>query len=627
MTVTTIALVVLGVAGWYAFDRERDGSGSGKEQSVTRGTEAKETVPWQTVDLKDGDSYDLVIAPAEKVIDGRKVRMLAYNGSVPGPALRVPQGATVTINLKNEGDIATTLHAHGVRMDNAFDGVPGMTQEEIAPGGSFAYTLKFPDAGAFWYHPHVRTDYALESGLYGSIIVTPEDAAYWPEANRDLPLMLDDIALDKTGLLSFDKETVDHTLMGRFGNVMLVNGETGYRFEAKRGEVVRLHLTNAANTRLFNFVLPGARMKLIGADSGRFAKERFTDEILVAPGERRIADVYFEKAGEYRMEHRTPEKTYALGAVSVMDEVAEPSFAEGFSKLRVGDDEPVRLVTAFLPGQPDKSLSLTLDMAAEMRQGMPHGMHSMGGMAMSDEDMGMGDDGDALEWEDQMAPMNARSTSGMMTWKLVDTATGKANLGVDDWKFREGDKVKIRLFNDPRSMHPMQHPIHFHGQRFLVLSTNGVRNDDPVWLDTALIAKGDTVDILLDASNPGEWMAHCHILEHAESGMMLPFTVEKAPVVSGKSDAVRTIDLVATNWYFDPEIIAVKQGERVRLRIRATGRDHGIAIPAYGIERTVRVGTEETVELTADKKGTFPFSCPTYCGDGHASMSGILRVD
>jgi len=361
--------------------------------------------------------------------------------------------------------------------------------------------------------------------------VTPKESAYWSPVNREIPLMLDDIALDEKGLLPFDAKVVDHTLMGRFGNVMLVNGETDYTLQAKQGEVVRLYLTNAANTRLFNFTLPGVKMKLVGADVGRYEKETIVDAVLVAPGERRVVDVFFEKSGEYTMKHQTPDKAYPLGNISVSAESIDPSYRSEFTVLRTNTtvvDELENLMTSYLLKTPDKSLNLSLDMTAEMRQGMPSGMHSMGGgMAMSDKGMGMGDDGDALEWEDTMAGMNTTSYSSMMKWKLIDNATNKVNTDINDWKFQMSDKVKIHIFNDPQSMHPMQHPIHFHGQRLLVLSTNGVRNENPVWVDTVLTAKGDTVDILLDASNPGTWVAHCHILEHAESGMMLSYTVKK----------------------------------------------------------------------------------------------------
>lgn len=504
--------------------------------SEARSTAATVVTATQEVILGDGETYDLAITPVTKTLNNQELQMLGYNGSIPGPTLRVPQGGAITVRLKNEGDIATTLHAHGVRMDNAFDGVPDVTQKEVAPGEVFTYQLKFPDAGIFWYHPHVRTDYALESGLYGNIIVTPKEGNYWAPVNREVPLMIDDIALDKGGLLPFDAAGANHTLMGRFGNVMLINGETGYDLSAKQGEVVRLYLTNAANTRLFNFTLPGATMKLVGADVGRYAREAIVDEVLLAPGERRVVDVFFEKSGTYTMLHQAPGKDTILGTVTVSTEAVTTSFAQDFAVLRTNEavaTEMRTLVTTYQSQAPDKSLRLSLDMTPDM-QGMMgnQGGHMGGGHMMSDgsmmsgADMGMGDDGDAFEWEDTMSMMNSVSTADSVKWKLIDTKTAKENMKITDWTFNRGDKVKIRIFNDPKSMHPMQHPIHFHGQRFLVLSTNGVANTNPVWMDTALMAKGDTVDILLETSNPGTWMVHCHILEHAESGMMFTFKVE-----------------------------------------------------------------------------------------------------
>lgn len=531
-----VAVVILGLLAWYGISNRQTEVGSVGKRTTDLGAPPLGSIEQagqsQIVDLKNSQSIDLTITPVKKTIAGRTVKMLGYNGSIPGPTFRIPEGSEVTVNLKNEGDIATTLHAHGVRMDNPFDGVPGVTQKEIGIGESFSYKLKFSDPGVFWYHPHVRTDYALESGLYANIIVTPKDTAYWAPVNREVPLMLDDIALDDKGMLPFDSKVADHTLMGRFGNVMLVNGETNYQLQAKQGEVVRLYLTNAANTRLFNFALPGAKMKLVGADVGKYEKETFVDQIMVAPGERRVVDVFFEKSGEYAVKHQTPDKEYTLGKVSVSSELANPSYSNEFSVARTNGavvSELEGLMNTYLSKAPEKSLNLSLDMTAEMRKGMPSGMHSMGsgGMAMSDKGMGMGDDGDALEWEDTMSGMNAQSTSAMMKWELADKTSGKVNMDIKDWNFRVGDKVKVRIFNDPQSMHPMQHPIHFHGQRLMVLSTNGVRNENPVWADTVLVAKGDTVDILLDATNPGTWVAHCHILEHAESGMMFSYTVGK----------------------------------------------------------------------------------------------------
>lgn len=539
----SIGLLVLAGAGavlWNGLrhDNAPGGRGGGTSNPKVSPVDAPEALSSRIVELKDGQSFDLAITPVKKVVAGRTVDMLAYNGSIPGPTLRVPEGAEIRLNLKNGGDMATSLHAHGVRMDNAFDGVPGVTQKEIAPGEAFTYTLKFPDAGIFWYHPHVRTDYALESGLYANIIVTPKDAAYWSPTNREIALMLDDIALDKNGLLPFSDKTADHTLMGRFGNVMLVNGVTDYELSTKQGEVVRLYLTNAANTRLFNFTLPGAKMKLVGADVGRYAKETFVNEVLLSPGERRVVDVIFEKSGTFEMVHRTPGKEYALGKVTVAAEQAAPDYAKSFSLLRTNAsvaDEMQGLMSTYLDKAPDKRITLSLEMNGTMQNmmkesnsGMMGGGHMMGnGMMMSGSEMGMDDDDETLEWEDTMAGMNTASNADMMKWKLVDDKTGLANTDIADWKFRQGDKVKIRVFNDPKSLHPMQHPIHFHGQNLMVLAKNGVPNDNPAWVDTVLVGKGETVDILLDASNPGTWVAHCHVLEHAEAGMMLTYTVGK----------------------------------------------------------------------------------------------------
>jgi uncharacterized cupredoxin-like copper-binding protein len=130
-----------------------------------------------------------------------------------------------------------------------------------------------------------------------------------------------------------------------------------------------------------------------------------------------------------------------------------------------------------------------------------------------------------IEWTGTMPMMNWASTSDQIRWVLRDPDTGKENMDID-WRFQRGDVVKLRLANERRSMHAMQHPIHLHGQRFLVLAVNGVRNDNLVWKDTVLIPAGSTVDLLVDMANPGRWMLHCHIAEHLSSGMMAAFSVQ-----------------------------------------------------------------------------------------------------
>ncbi|HET7718479.1 MAG TPA: multicopper oxidase domain-containing protein, partial [Acidimicrobiales bacterium] len=247
--------------------------------------------PRRVLRFASGDRFPLRIGPVAKRIGGDVVRMLAYGGSIPGPVLHVDQGSELHVDVTNDGDTEATVHWHGLRLENRFDGVPHETQLPIPVGGSFSYTLQFPDAGFYWYHPHVREDYGLEMGLYGTIIVEPIDPEYWPAADRHLSITLDDVLVEDGRIAPFSTSDLSFTAMGRFGNVMLINGETDYSAEVAAGEVVRLYLVNTANTRTFNVRLPGVRMKLVGGDSGRYEHETFVDAVVLAPSERAIVDV------------------------------------------------------------------------------------------------------------------------------------------------------------------------------------------------------------------------------------------------------------------------------------------------------------------------------------------------
>jgi FtsP/CotA-like multicopper oxidase with cupredoxin domain len=265
------------------------------------------------VRLYDGDSFDLRIHPVRKRIGDTEVRMLGYNGSIPGPTLHVDQGSEITVQVANDGDVEATVHWHGLRLQNLYDGVPQETQAPIKPGETFTYKLRFPDPGLYWYHPHIREDFAQEMGLYAPIVVEPSDPSYWPHVDRQLTITLDDVLIEDGRIVPFRRSGPTFTAMGRFGNVMLINGETTFSGQAVAGEIVRLYLVNTANTRIFNFALRGARMKLVGGDSGRYEREAFVDEVLLSPSERAVVDVLFDTLGEAHLEHRTPDHTYDLG--------------------------------------------------------------------------------------------------------------------------------------------------------------------------------------------------------------------------------------------------------------------------------------------------------------------------
>lgn len=521
--VLAVVLVITALSiGFYLYSNNRLTPVSQKEtgefsQNLDNYLEAKTS---EIVNLKNGNTYDLTATIVKKKINGSEVKMLAYNGSIPGPLLKVPQNAEITINFKNETDVDSTLHSHGIRMENKFDGVPEVTQKKVLPGESFTYKLKFPDPGIFWYHPHVREDYAQEHGLYGNFLVTPSEKDYWAEVDREEALFLDDILMTNGQVAPFDREIVDHTLMGRFGNVMLVNGSDDYKLSVKQGDRVRFYLTNSANTRVFNISIPNARMKLVGADNGKYEQEQWVDSVVIGPSERQIIEVWFDKAGDYEITHTTPDKNYVMGKIAVTAGSVTTSY---FLIPRTNQDfiDSLSSLRPLFTKSPDKTLNLTLDAMGSM-------MGSQGGHMMPDGtwmggNMMMGDN-DPIEWEDTMSMMNSRATNKTLKWKLVDNVTKKENMDIN-WQFTKGDKVKLKIFNDPKSEHPMQHPIHIHGQKFLITSIDGVANSNLVWKDTTLVKNGETQELLVDMENPGDWVIHCHIPEHMEAGMMSKFKV------------------------------------------------------------------------------------------------------
>ena len=611
--------------------------------------------PSEVVALADGDTFELRIAAVAKNLGDDRVRMLSYSGSIPGPTLRVRQGSEVVVHVRNDGDMDATVHWHGLRLDNAYDGVPFETQPPIQIGGEFTYRLRFPDAGLYWYHPHIREDYGLDMGLYGNIVVEPADEDYWPAVDREVVVTLDDVLLEDGRIAEFHEAGPTHVAMGRFGNVMLTGGETRLTLTAEAGEVVRFYFTNTANTRLFNVALPGGRMKLVGSDSGRYEHETFVNEVLLAPSERAVIDVRFDTPGSTPIEHRTPDHTYILGTVEVTDTLTTSSSAQAFEQLRTSEEFTSwrACLDDHLARRPDKTLAfkskmpllygdadtiaaayacpmhpdviatepgtcpqcgmklvpaptsyvcpmhadvtsdtagtcpqcgmklvpaptsyvcpmhadVTSDTAGTCPQcgmklvpaptsyvcpmhpdvvatepgtcpqcGMrfvPSSVTTSGDAHDDAHSHGQGHEHthgapDGLEWEDLMPEINAASNTHNMIWKLVDVDTGKQNWEID-WEFRVGELVKIRLLNDMDQDHPMHHPFHIHGAgRFLILARDDVVEPNLTWKDTALIRSGETVDILLEVTNPGLWMAHCHIAEHNQSGMMFSFPVHES---------------------------------------------------------------------------------------------------
>jgi FtsP/CotA-like multicopper oxidase with cupredoxin domain len=603
----------------------------------------------QRLELADGDTLELRVGPVAKRLGDTSVRMLGYNGSIPGPTLKVQQGSEIIVHVTNHGDLDTTVHWHGLRLENKYDGVPHETQAPIPVGGEFTYRIQFPDAGLYWYHPHIREDYTQELGLYGNILVVPTEPDYWPPADRDLILTVDDLLVEEGRIAPFSPTETSYAAMGRFGNVFLTSGEPDLNLTARVGELVRLWLTNTANTRVFNLTVPGARMKLVGGDSGRYEREELVESVVLAPSERAVVDVLVERPGELHLEHHTPDRTYRLATLAVGEGQAPSPAAGEFEVLRrapelaaereqlgawlaaapdkvlalvaqmddpaampagagpvtyacpmhpeVTSDEPGRCpkcgmkllatqapaatayacpmhpevvsdqpgrcpkcgmkllattapttyvcpmhpeVTSDQPGRCPKCGMKLLAAESVPKPAAAHdagAMDAHGGHTADHDHHGQGEGhghgtADGIEWEDDMVEVNRLTTTATMHWRFLDRTSGTDSPSID-WRFTVGDRVKLRLVNEMDSDHPMHHPFHLHGAgRFLVLSRDGVPEPNLVWKDTVLVRTGQVVDILFDVSNPGLWMAHCHIAEHMQSGMMFSFNVARDPAVA-----------------------------------------------------------------------------------------------
>jgi len=481
-----------------------------------------EARPTRVARLGNGDTLVLTAMPVRRNIRGHSFIGYGYNGEIPGPLLVAEQGSVVHIRYRNRIDWPSTVHWHGVRLENRFDGAEGITQEAVPPGGDFDYTVRLPDAGLYWYHPHHRDDILRDLGLYGNILVTPPRAEL-PPVNREEVLLLDDMDVADEGPVPYGFERATHALMGRVGNVMLVNGRSDWALDVSRGEVVRFLLTNGSNARTMNVSFGDARIKLLGSDLGGFEREEWVESVVIAPAERYLADVRFETPGRVTMENRVQaidhvfgrffEEVDTLGVVRVSEPAATPDYGREFEITHphpavVADIDRVR--TAF-DRPPDRTLVIRMEAA-----GLPFVVARF--LAFDSVYF------HPVEWGGTMPMMNWNSTTGEVRWILEEPETGRRNMDIH-WDFKTGDLVKIRIVNLRETLHAMQHPIHFHGQRFLVLAQNGVRNTNLAWKDTFLLPAGGAADILLEASNPGTWMAHCHISEHLEAGMMMTFTV------------------------------------------------------------------------------------------------------
>ena len=407
----------------------------------------------------DARVADVELAP------GRTAPAWTYNGTVPGPLLRAEVGDRVIVHFTNHLPEATTIHWHGLRVPNTMDGAPGHTQEPIAPGASFHYEFTLDDAGTYWYHPHFDSSAQVGWGLYGAIVV--EDPADPASFGDDLVLVLSDISLDEAGaLLPADNGGEFGDLFGREGSILLVNGRILPTLRARVGKPQRWRVINAARARYYNLRMPGHRLTRIGGDNGLAARSEELYSVVVVPGER--ADIVFTPQGAPGTEQVLQWVPVERGFGTVFNRPREPMLNIGIVDLPAVVPEPIppelrRIEPIDVTGAAEQNIELTI-------------VTNLDGAVV------MGING-VPSWDSE--PLHAQ-TGETQIWRISNQTD-------------------------------FSHPFHLHGYFFQVLDDARI----PEWKDTVNVPTGSELSIAVRFDDrPGMWMFHCHILDHAESGMM-----------------------------------------------------------------------------------------------------------
>jgi FtsP/CotA-like multicopper oxidase with cupredoxin domain len=404
-----------------------------------------------------------------RLADGATVEMYAYNGQVPGPMIHARQGDTIIVHFTNALDEDTTIHWHGLRIPADMDGSPRI-QAPVRPGETFTYTFQAPDAGSYWYHPHVRANEQVEKGLYGPIVIRGEDE---PAYDAERYLMLDDILLDDDQIAPFMSNHME-AMHGRTGNVLLTNGraEPGPG-AASQGQVERWRIVNTANARTMSLGISGATFRVVGTDGGLLATPYTIDRLEVPVGQRYDVEVSYGEAGRVSL------RSYVL-VLDENDDVVEAPFEVFGVDVTETGASPRAIEWPEIAPPPRRPVTETVELR-----------------------------------------FNGRQTARGLEW----TINGQAHAHEPLFTFTQGETVRMRLVNEAGP----EHPFHLHGQFFTVENGPALTTPQPGLKDTVLVPGQSTVVIRAILDNPGRWMAHCHILEHAELGMMSEFVVEPAP--------------------------------------------------------------------------------------------------
>jgi FtsP/CotA-like multicopper oxidase with cupredoxin domain len=432
--------------------------------------------------------FKLVAAPTRLPLVGAPhpdTDVWAFGYSVPGPEIRVRQGEPIRILVDNRLPEETSIHWHGVRVPNAMDGVPHLTQRPIAPGQSFTYEFACPDAGTFWYHPHQNSSVQVGRGLYGPLIVEEAEPVV---VDRDITWMLGDWRLREDASISPDfDDMMDVAHNGRVGNTVTVNGRVLETFEVRSGERIRLRLINAANARIFGLKFQGHDPQIIAMD-GQPVELHEPAEGRVVLGPAMRIDVVLDMSGRPGQRFRVTDTFYRNREYRLLD----LAYSEQTPLRDAPNTNPVRLPKNPLP---EPELKGAERHQVTLRGGMMGGMRS----AMMDG---------------KRADIRTLMHNGLV-WAINGVAA-KGHVHDPLFTLQRNRSYVIELINETA----WHHPMHLHGHSFRVINRGGEPTRHWEWQDTVLLDPRERAEIAFVADNPGDWMFHCHILEHQAGGMM-----------------------------------------------------------------------------------------------------------
>ncbi len=408
-----------------------------------------------------------------------KTEIWGYDGLMPGPEVRVSQGARVQRSFQNAVPQASSIHWHGIRIDNAMDGVAGLTQRAVEPGEGFNYDFLVPDAGTYWYHAHNRSVEQVARGLYGALIV---EEAETPDIDREQVLILDDWLLDPaTAQLDPDfLSRHDRSHAGRHGNFIATNGRFEQSQEVSQNQRLRLRLINAANARIFVLALAGMEGWTVALDGMPLSQpEPVTEALILGPGQR--ADLIVDIVAE-------PGETAHLVRIEGQEGISQATFPVKGRGSTARRAKPLAL-------PPNPRMALTgLNAAVHVRLNMQGG-------AMGTLDAAVLN-GERKSFRELVQANEYWAFNGMIGMTDTPLITVSKN-----------ETVTLEIYNDTSFPHAM----HLHGMHFREIGNDG---DLGPFRDTLLISRGETRTIGFVADNPGDWLFHCHMLSHAASGMM-----------------------------------------------------------------------------------------------------------